>query len=488
MKNQETIYAYLRAFAQKSPAHPLFGDVEGWLTAKAVLDKVHGAAGSLHRLSIGRGDWVALRMNQTSQAAIWLLALQALGTVAVLTDPRSEAADCLTRCTGNIRPEWEIYAEDGWVLHHLPTGHREALSMDGTCPELPVLTGKEPAMVIFTSGSTGKSKGVILCQQNLISNLLDSAPLGWYMEEDVALGTLPLYHVFGLALLTGSIVLRHSLFFTSGADLNTVLSTIQAQGITRMNGVPALYLNMARRKGDFDLHTLRVGYIGASACTAEQFAQMEDGLGMTLVSVYGMSECIGISCSSYRDSRQVRAGGVGKFYPMNQGRIMRMDGTEAAPGEIGEVCVNGPMRMLGYCDDSETREAIDDQGFLHTGDLGYVDETGVLHLTGRKKDIIIRNGVNLSPRRIEEALLSIPGVAQAVVVGIPHPVQGEVPCAMAVSRHSELTLTAELSKQLPKNEIPVGISVVEEIPLTASGKPDKVKIREVLTQWAKARS
>lgn len=483
-----TLYSYLAEYAKAAPGRRLLGDSRGWLSVQTVKDRVDGAAGCLVNQGIRQGSWVALRMNQTAEAAIWLLALQALGAVAVLTDPRSEAAEYLTRCTGNIRPEWEIYVENSWMLHHLPTGRREPLAMDVPCPELPKLTGREPAMVIFTSGSTGKSKGVILCQQNLISNLLDSAPLGGYSEDDVALGALPLHHVFGLALLTGSIVLRHSLYFTPGADLNTVLSTIQAQGITRMNGVPALYLNMARRKGDYDLHTLRVGYIGGGPCTAEQFAEIEAGLGMTLVPVYGMSECIGISCSSYRDSQAVRSGGVGKFYPMNRGKILREDGTEAAPGEIGEVCVGGPMRMLGYCDSAETREAIDEYGFLHTGDLGYVDETGVLHLTGRKKDIIIRNGVNLSPRKIEEALLSIPGVAQAVVVGIPHPVQGEVPCAMAVSRYSELTLTAELSKRLPKNEIPVGISIVEEIPLTASGKPDKVKIWEVLTQWAKVRS
>lgn len=488
MNNRNTLYDYLWDYAGESPEKKLFGCQGEWLTVEESLTKVRGAAGGLARQGIRQGDWVALRMNQTSEAAIYLLALQALGAMAVLTDPRCEAAEYLTRCTGNIRPRWEISMEDGWVLHPLPNGSREKLTMDGPCPKLPKLDGGSPAIVIFTSGSTGKSKGVILSQQNLISNLLDSAPLGGYSEEDVALGALPMYHVFGLALLTGAIVLRHSLYFTSGGDLNTVLETIQEQGITRMNGVPSLYLNMAREKDGYDLRTLRVGYIGGGPCTPEQFAGIEAGLDMTLVSVYGMSECIGISCSSWQDPQWVRAGGVGKFYPMNRGKILREDGTEAAPGETGEVCVSGPMRMLGYCEMCETREAIDEQGFLHTGDLGYVDEAGVLHLTGRKKDIIIRNGMNLSPRKIEEALLSIPGVAQAVVVGIPHPIQGEVPYAMAVSRHSELALTAELTRLLPKNEIPVGISIVTEIPLTASGKPDKVTIREVLTQWVKVRS
>lgn len=488
MENKNTLLDYLTDYAEENPQKRLFGSRGQWLTAREVLTHVEGAAGCLAELGIRQGSWVALRMNQTAEAAVWLLALQALGAVAVLTDPRSEANEFLSRCTGDIHPQWEILLDDGWHLRRLPNGQRQILDMDGSRTAFPVLSGRENAMVIFTSGSTGKSKGVRLCQQNLISNLLDSAPLGGYDEDDVALGALPLHHVFGLALLTGAIVLRHSLYFTPGGDLDTVLATIQEQGITRMNGVPSLYGNMVRQKGSYDLHTLRVGYIGGGPCTAEQFAEIEDKLGMTLVSVYGMSECIGISCSSYRDSQAVRAGGVGKFYPLNCGKILLEDGSEALPGQIGEVCVSGPMRMLGYCDEAETEAAIDALGFLHTGDLGYVEDTGVLHLTGRKRDIIIRNGINLSPRKIEEALLSIPGVSQAAVVGIDHSLQGEVPCAMVVGCHSELTLTAMLSGLLPKNEIPVGISMVEQLPQTASGKPDKVTIREVLTQWMTVRS
>lgn len=485
MYHPHTLHHALSAFAQEDGSCRLLGDKNGWLTAGELLEKELGYAGFLARQGIRKGDWVALRMKQDVPSAVLLLALQALGAVAVLTDPRSEATAFLAGCTGEIHPRWELFADEDWLLRNLETGTRAVVSPANSCPSLPQMEGTEPAMVIFTSGSTGKSKGVILSQQNLISNLLDSAPLGGYFEDDVALGALPMYHVFGLALLTGAIVLRYRMYITPGNDLQTLLSTIEQQGITRMNGVPALYLNMARNKGSFDLHTLRMGYIGASATTPEQFAEIEEALGMTLVSVYGMSECIGISCSSYLDSREKRAGGVGPFYPMNTGKILRFDGSECAEGEVGEVCVNGPMRFLGYCDDAETKEAIDEKGFLHTGDLGYVGADGVLHLTGRKKDIIIRNGVNLSPRHIEEALLAVPGVLQAVVTGVVHDVQGEVPCAMAVSARTEKEILEAL--RLPKNEIPIGILLTEQIPLTASGKPDKVKIREVLTQWVKAR-
>lgn len=138
-------------------------------------------------------------------------------------------------------------------------------------------------------------------------------------------------------------------------------------------------------------------------------------------------------------------------------------------------------RMLGYFRDPEaTRAAIDADGFLHTGDLGYLDGDGILHITGRIKEIIIRNGVNLSARRIEEALLSVPGVSAAAVVGIPDAKQGEVPAAMAVSDRTEVELLADLAEKLPKNEIPIRIWLTESIPLTHSGKPDKQTIRKLL--------
>ena len=141
--------------------------------------------------------------------------------------------------------------------------------------------------------------------------------------------------------------------------------------------------------------------------------------------------------------------------------------------EEGEICVTGPARMLGYYGQMMPRDEL-----LHTGDMGYVDADGYLYVTGRKKNIIIRNGNNLSPRRIEEALLALPGIREAVVVGLQDEQQGEVPVAMLVA-DSE---AAAPEPKLNKNELPVCYHYVDAIPLTASGKPDLLRIREVLTR------
>lgn len=476
---------YLKKYALEEPNRRLLGDEDGWLTVGQVLFRVEKTAGQLWNLGIRSGDRVALRMSQCAQSAIQLLALQAIGAVAVLCSGRCTVSKTLEQAALPQKIPYILTDERGyWELYRLES----AVALDET-QSVPYEPGSDPCgpgMVIFTSGSTGKSKGVILSQNNLISNLQASAPLGGYQRDDVALGALPMDHVFGLALLTGAIVLRHCLYLTPGGDLDAVLSVIQSQGITRMNGVPALYLNMAAKRDAYDLHSLRCGFIGGGLCTAAQFEKIEQALEMTLVPVYGMSECVGISCGDAQMPRQLRCNGVGRFYPNNQGMLLREDGTIAAVGEVGEVCVRGPQRMLGYCDEIQTKAVIDEEGYLHTGDLGFLDEQGILHLTGRKKDIIIRNGINLSPGRIEEAMLSISGVERAMVVGIPSQNEGEVPCAMAVSRLPEEKILAGLSRILHKNEIPVGIRIVKSIPYTPSGKPDKVKGKELLELWAKA--
>lgn len=481
----KTLYHYLADYAQSAPQKRLLGDRCGWLTVQQTLDRVNTLAGQLAGQGIGPGTWVALRMTQERRSVLFLLALEALGAVAVLTDAHTGVSQALAKADMATLPALALTSEGGsWCLI-TPDG---ALAVDGL-EARPFSLWPDPlgpGYVIFTSGSTGKQKGVILSQNNVIANLLDTAPLGGYTPDDIALGALPLCHVFGLAMITGAIVLGHSLFVTPGGNLDGMLAVIQEQRITRMNGVPSLYLTMAAQKDRFDLSSLRVGLIGGGPCTPEQFDTIERALSMTLIPVYGMSESIGISCASYRDPAAARREGVGPFYPRNTSRILTPSGREAPPGEVGEICVKGPMRFLGYCRQDQTEAAIDREGFLHTGDLGYLDEAGILHLTGRKKDIIIRNGVNLSPRQIEEALLAIPGVRQALVVGLPHPVQGEVPYAMVVSQRTESEILTHLARILPKNQIPLGIYPVASLPLTLSGKPDKIKIREVLAQWAKA--
>lgn len=489
-----TLCWYLHNLALEKPCLPLLGDRGGWLTTEQVEGFVETGAGLLYASGLRPGSLVVLPAGRTVNTVLALLCLQRIGAVAVLIDPREEPERALAACEPALSVPVCLEA-GGDILRPTLLLTRGG---DGAPLRLPLVSSgctpaplyddpNAPAFYIFTSGSSGRKKAVILSQGNLVSNLLDSAPLGGYSEDDIALGALPLDHVFGLALLTGAVVLRHRLYLTAASAPEEMLQIIAREKITRMNGVPSLYLAMAKKAWADEARTLRVGYIGGAPWTVEQFQHIESALGMTLVPVYGMSECIGISCASYRSSQAARMAGVGPFYPANRGKIVREDGAEALPGEEGEVCVCGPMRMLGYHDPEQTAQAIDADGFLHTGDLGCVDASGVLRLTGRKKEVIIRNGVNLSPRRIEEALLAQPGVRAAAVVGLPDNVYGELPWAAVVYVGNSLFRVMDgLSEYLPKNELPEGILRLDALPMTGSGKPDKPAVKELIQQWRKA--
>ena len=483
MKPSETcLYDYLTAYAAGAPEKRLIGSPDLWLSTEETLRAAESLACQFRRIGIHPGMHAALRTKRSLTCAVILLGLRFSGAAVILCDPHMDIDVCLSRAEDSIPLSFRLEERYGGAVTVTTEATGESVTLDvfpGTHEKLacPMRDARAASFILFTSGSTGKSKAVVLSEYNLVNNLLDSRSLGYYSEEDIALGALPIDHVFGLVLLVGTIVLRYALYLPSGTDIPTLLSSIEEERITRMNGVPALYLSLAEHRQGYDLSSLRAGFIGGGPVTPKQFCFIEQTLGMTLISAYGMTECVGISCTSYRAPQRVRAGTVGPFYPMNTGRILLDDGSEAAVGQEGEICMTGPARMLGYYGHPMTESEL-----LHTGDLGYVDETGALHISGRKKDIIIRNGNNLSSRRIEEALLALPGVTEAAVAGVPDDKQGEVPFAMIVGGADNIL--PALRPLLQKNELPAGILRVDALPQTASGKPDKRRIREVLAAWA----
>ncbi|MBR5110082.1 MAG: AMP-binding protein [Clostridia bacterium] len=477
-----TLRSCLQALAESQPDKKLLGDSACWLTARGCWASVSACAAALHAAGIQKGELAALQTKRSLTTALLVLALRAAGALVVLCDPRHAPRDALSACDTEIPVKtWITLGADG-VFQMERDGQKRMLNLfalPGASPSdlPPEGDPEEDGFILFTSGSMGKSKAVVLSEYNLINNLKDSKPLGKYSEDDIALGALPMEHVFGLVLLAGAPYLRYAVYYPEKTAVPSLLKDIRQQKITRMNGVPTLYQAMAEQADPDDIVTLRAGFIGGSPVSPAQFAALEEKLGMTLISVYGMTECIGISCTSWQDPQALRAASVGKFYSMNEGHILLENGEEARVGEIGEICVTGPARMNGYYGRPMPREEL-----LHTGDLGCLDADGVLRLCGRKKEIIIRNGLNLAPRRIEEALLSLPGVRTAIVVGLPDERLGEAPYAMVTGRKVE---PEELLPLLNKNEIPLCICSVEELPLTASGKLNRQMIREVLMQWRK---
>ena len=479
MEKTPSLFRYLDTIAARDPAGKLLGSAAGWLCAEEVRTRVLAAAAFFAAQGIRQGDYAALTAGRDPESVIALWGLEYLGAASVLVDPRQDARAFLKEEAPQIPVKAFFSAAD------LPApGETDASLLP---PPAPFADPARPAYVIFTSGSTGRSKAVVLSAFSLINNILDASPFGWYLDGDIALGALPLTHVFGLVLLTGVLVRGYAIYFPQRIEAEAILDDVEREGITRMNGVPALYLDMAAKKGGRSLKTLRAGYIGGGPCSPEQFVSIERALGITLVSAYGMSECVGITSASWQDPQAVRAATVGRFYPRVKGLILKEDGSEAAPYEEGEICADGYARMIGYFGESEPgldiSAPVGDRPLLHTGDLGYLDAEGFVHISGRKKDIIIRKGNNLSPRRIEEALLSVPGVEDAAVVGLPDPKAGEVPWALYRGGLAPEALAEAVRPLLHKNEWPAGFCRTESLPLGPTGKIDKQKVREVLRAW-----
>ena len=490
---EKSILSFLEDYVAHSPDKTFLFDEERSFTVAQTYDKVIAIGNRLFSLGVREGSTAALRCTRSIDTCLIYLSLQAMGAAVLMADPHQDVERFLEDTDAkaeflitNQSASSDISANGSWEV--LGLGSLEiGYPSPAEARLFPLVTKLHaPATVIFTSGSTGKSKGVMLSQYNLVNHIRNFAVSGCYYEIDVSAEMLPVHHVFGLAVLLMGIVQRYCIFFPKALDVAYISSCIETHRITRLDGVPSFALALAQQhqQTGFRADSLRVGVLGGAPSSKAQFDFIEQELGIQLLPVYGQSECIGITGANETQSDIVRSSSVGKFLPMNEGFLLDANGNEVPQGQEGEICVKGPAVMLGYLGDPEsTREAIDEQGRLHTGDLGYLDEDGNLHISGRKKEIIIRNGNNISVGKIEQAVLSLAAVAQAAVVGVSHPKYGEVPCVLAVLKPeaalSEADMKAALTQSLSKIELPEKILFTDALPLTSSGKPDKQRIKKM---------
>ena len=491
---EKSILEYFQEYAAQCPDKRFLFDENRRYTVEGAYREAAAIGNRLYAYGVRAGSAVALRCTRSLDTCLIYLALQMMGAMALLTDPHRSVEGFLSGA--GVRAEFlitnesagpDISANGNWAVSgcgslEVSCSAREEARIFPAVKDL-----HAPATVVFTSGSTGKGKGVMLSQYNLVNHIRNFSVSGCYLETDVSAELLPVHHVFGLAVLLMGLIKRYCILFPRTVDITYVAECIETHRITRLDGVPSFALALAEhhRKTNFRADSLRVGVLGGAPSTKAQFDFIEQELGIQLLPVYGQSECIGITGADETQSGAVRSSTVGKFLPMNEGFILDESGRAVPPGEEGEICVKGPAVMLGYLDDREaTREAVDEEGRLHTGDLGWLDRDGNLHISGRKKDIIIRNGVNIPAGKIEEALHTLEAVSRAAVVGVGHEQWGEVPCALVVLKNgcamSEEEIKRALESRLAKNEMPEKILFAETLPLTSSGKPDKQKIKKML--------
>jgi fatty-acyl-CoA synthase len=348
----------------------------------------------------------------------------------------------------------------------------------------------DPINIQYTSGTTGFPKGATLSHRSILNNALFVGDACAYTEEDRVCIPVPFYHCFGMVMgnLACSVFGATMVVPSPTFDPEAVLQTLQDERCTSLYGVPTMFVAELGHSdlADFDLSAMRTGIMAGSPCPTEVMRRVIDDMGMAEVTIaYGMTETSPVSTqTSTDDSVEHRVTTVGRVGPHVESKIVDPEtGEVVLRGEEGEYCTRGYHVMLGYWNDSEmTAEAIDADGWMHSGDLATMDDDGYVNIVGRIKDMIIRGGENIYPREIEEFLYSHPAIADAQVIGVPDEKYGEEIMAWV-----QLALGAELTEEELKDfcrdkiahfKIPRYVRFVSEFPMTVTGKVRKVEMRD----------
>ncbi len=342
----------------------------------------------------------------------------------------------------------------------------------------------------YTSGTTGFPKGVMLTHHNITNNGQFMGDCMKFTPEDRLLIVVPLFHCFGCVLGMMS-CLTHATTFVLMERYHPLreMQILQNARCTAVHGVPTMFIGMLEHPefDKFDFSRLRTGIMAGSPCPIKTMRDVTEKMHLTeLVITYGQTECSpGMTMSRTDDSLELRCTTVGKLLPCCEGKIIDIETGEEAPrGTPGEIITRGYHVMKGYYKMPEaTRQAVDENGWLHTGDIGTMDEEGNFRITGRLKDMIIRGGENIYPRELEEFLYTHEAVRDVQVVGVPDAKYGEEVCACVVLKEGcEVTpeeLIEFVRKGLSKFKAPRYVLMMDSFPMTASGKIQKFKLREL---------
>jgi len=345
----------------------------------------------------------------------------------------------------------------------------------------------------YTSGTTGFPKGATLSHHNILNNgYMVGESLGLTAQDRLVI-PVPLYHCFGMVMGNlGCITHGTTMIYPNdGFDPLLTLTAVAEEQATGLYGVPTMFIAMLDhpRRAEFDLSRLRTGIMAGATCPIEVMRRVISEMHMSEVQIaYGMTETSPVSLQTGPDDDlERRVTTVGRTQPQLESKIIDEAGNTVARGQIGELCTRGYSVMLGYWNNPEgTREAIDEAGWMHTGDLATMDEHGYVCIAGRNKDMIIRGGENVYPRELEEFFFTHPAVADVQVIGIPDERYGEAIVAW-VKFHpghvaNELELQTWCKGRIAHYKTPKYFKFVDEFPMTVTGKIQKFRMREMMIE------
>jgi fatty-acyl-CoA synthase len=353
-----------------------------------------------------------------------------------------------------------------------------------------VLDPSDPINIQYTSGTTGFPKGATLTHRNILNNGFFVGEGVGYTESDRVCIPVPFYHCFGMVM--GNLACSsHGATMVIPApafDAEATLAAVAAERCTSLYGVPTMFIAELNhpRFHEFDLKSLRTGIMAGSPCPVEVMKRVIERMHMSEVGIcYGMTETSPVSTqTAVDDPIEKRVGTVGRVGPHLEVRVASPEtGETVASGQTGELCTRGYSVMTGYWEDPErTAEAIDAEGWMHTGDLAVMDEDGYLNIVGRIKDLVIRGGENVYPREVEEFLYTHPDIGDVQVIGVPDDRYGEELMAWVIPREGasldEGAVREFCRGKIAHYKVPRYVKFVDSFPMTVTGKVQKFKMRE----------
>ena len=466
------------------------------------------AASALLARGVSRGDRIALWAPNSREWIVAAVGAMTVGAAIVPLNTRlkgREAGDILRRTNTRLLFTVEHFlgidyaallaAEDLPALREtvqLDSGFDVFLDSGAGADDpagltaLASLTAEDVSDIMFTSGTTGVPKGVLATHSRVVEPLYDWIANTGLAEGERYLIVNPFFHSFGykagwvVCILAGAVIVPMPQF-----DTQAVIEAIERDRIAFMPGPPTIFqaLLAEKEKRAFDSSSLRGGTTGAAVVSPTLIQRIRDELGMAdIVTAYGMTECTTITCCRRGDRADLIAQTCGVAITGSETRIVDDAGSPLPSGETGEILVRGNGVMKGYLDDPEaTAEAIDSDGWLHTGDVGTLDAAGYLRITDRKKDMYISGGFNCYPAEIEKLLSAHPAISMVAVTGVPDERMGEVGKAWIVLRPEAVLSQAELIAWARENmanyKIPRTVAFLSDLPRNAAGKIAKLELR-----------
>lgn len=464
------------------------------LTYSELAEKVERAAASLHRRGFVQGDCLAIFSPNVPEYAIAFHAASHLGGVVTTINPLYTAEEVAHQLkdagakylvTVPALLDKAVAAASQAALEEIfvfgeaegATSFDSLLEGDEHVPPASINPREDICALPYSSGTTGLPKGVMLTHHNLVSNMCQMEQMNLFDEDDTLICVLPLFHIYGLMVILNLGLYKGSTIITVPRfELEDFLRLLQEYRVTFAHVVPPILLALAKHPAvdNYDLSNLRTVFSGAAPLGEAVTLACIERLNCKVRQGYGMTETSPATHCTGSDAGNTKHGSVGMCVPNTEAKLVDVDTGEAVgAGKRGELWVRGPQVMKGYHNRPDaTRATVDKEGWLHTGDVGYVDEDGHLFIVDRVKELIKYKGFQVAPAELEAILLSHPAIADAAVIPSPDEEAGEVPKAFVVLK-GEVTpeeIKAFVAERVAPHKKIRRLEVIDQIPKTASGK------------------